>query len=187
MATYATALFLFVLPSDLVPPDPSIPVKIIFLIGIGTFIFPAVFVFTLVKSRRITNLKMENANERNWPLLVTSVIYGSCYYALQRSAIPGFIILFLLGATCTMVLTLLINLRWKISLHMTGIGGLCGGLSALMLLGESMSIPILSGAFLVAGLVGTVRLYLRAHNEAQVGAGFLLGFAAEFFLLFLLR
>ena len=153
---------------------------------VGTFLFPAVFIFMLVKSGRISSLKMENPNERNWPLLLTTVIYGSCYYALHTTAVPAFIQIFMLGATCSMALTLFINLRWKISLHTTGIGGFCGAFTALMLLGESANVFILAFAFIAAGLVGTARLYLQAHNETQIGIGFLLGFAVEFGLVFFL-
>lgn len=186
MTTYATVLFLFVLPSDIAPPDESIPLKILMLAIIGTFLFPAVFIFMLVKSGRISNLKMDNPNERNWPLLLTTVIYGSCYYALHTTAVPAFIQIFMLGATCSMAVTLFINLQWKISLHTTGIGGFCGAFTSLMLLGESVNITILALAFVAAGLVGTARLYLQSHNEAQVGFGFLLGFLVESGLVYFL-
>lgn len=185
MTSYASLLYFYLLPSAIVPPGEDITRRIVLLVAAGTFLFPATFVYTLVKTGRISGLKMEKAGERNWPLLVTSVIYGTCYYILRNPAIPDFIQLFLLGATCSMVFILLINMRWKISMHMAGIGGLCGALSGYMILGGSGGMILLAGIFLLSGILGTARLYLRAHTEAQVLAGFVLGFALEILLMLL--
>jgi membrane-associated phospholipid phosphatase len=81
--------------------------------------------------------------------------------------------------------TLLITYYWKISMHMTGIGGLCG---AFLLLGIVWPVDlrlILAGLFFIAGIVGSSRLVLQVHTPAQVAAGFIAGLLPQLSLLLL--
>ena len=126
---------------------------------------------------------MEDQSERNWPLLQTAVVYAFAFYTLKTKSVPVFIPLFILGAIGSMVHAMVINLRWKISLHMIGIGGFCGGLSALFILTQEGNPIYLAVAFVLAGILGTARLLLNAHNALQILAGFALGFAIELGLL----
>lgn len=180
IASYATALYLFRLPSDFGTSSILLPLIILGMIITGTFLLPALSTIIMVRIGNIGSLKMERQEERNWPLLLTAMIYFACYYALNMRQIPGFIQLFLLGAGASMVAGLLINLRWKLSLHMIGIGGLCGGLSGFFFAGAGSDINLLAVCFLLAGALGTARLFLQAHSPAQILLGFLIGFAAEF-------
>ena len=73
----------------------------------------------------------------------------------------------------------LINLRWKISIHMTGIGGLFGLIYGLS---YSMNMPmiyLLMIIAVIAGVLGMSRMLLKAHTPAQVYVGFLSGFFIE--------
>lgn len=183
MVTYAAAIFLFVLPSDFQPVSPELPWKILGLLFISTVLMPLTFVFMMLRMGRIDTMQMERQRERNWPLLTTAMIYAGGYYAIRSRAVPDFIQLFLLGAVIGMLLALVVNLKWKISLHMIGIGGLCGGITAAFMLGIDGNLWLAAGCFLAAGLLGTARLYLHAHSPVQVLAGFLTGFAVEFGLM----
>jgi membrane-associated phospholipid phosphatase len=82
----------------------------------------------------------------------------------------------ILGTTIAAIITLLINLRWKISAHMVGIGGVLGaviGISERFMQNLNGTIIVL---FLVAGMIGYARLKLDAHTSLQVYAGFATGF-----------
>lgn len=80
-----------------------------------------------------------------------------------------------------MVIAIIITLKWKISAHMFGVGGLIGGAMAVSYYVERTNpYYMLMGLFLMAGLVGTSRLLLRRHTLYQVIAGFLLGFMVSF-------
>ena len=74
----------------------------------------------------------------------------------------------------------LISLRWKISAHLTGMGGLCAFIAVLSTTyGASPSVMwVLIASVLISGIVGVARLGLGSHTPAQAGAGFLLGAAA---------
>jgi membrane-associated phospholipid phosphatase len=84
-----------------------------------------------------------------------------------------------------MVVAMIVNLKWKISLHMIGIGGLCGGVTSMFIMLQEGNPLWLALLFLCAGTLGTARLILQAHNSLQILAGFVAGFAIEFGLLML--
>ncbi|MCX6310500.1 MAG: hypothetical protein NT084_02575 [Bacteroidetes bacterium] len=184
MVTYAAAIYLFFMPSDFGFPDNDIPLRIVGMLFICTVILPVLSVLFMLRFGKIESVQMEQQQERNWPLLQSAIIYVGAYYVLHSRVVPIFIQLFLLGSIVGILFSLLVNLRWKISLHMIGIGGLCGGISVAMLLQNVGAPIILSVCFLIAGLLGTARLYLHAHSPAQILAGFTAGFAIEFLLLF---
>ena len=48
------------------------------------------------------------------------------------------------------------------------------------------NIPVLMFLLILSGMLGSARLYLRAHNHLQVYVGFLLGCIVEFAGLFFL-
>jgi len=94
--------------------------------------------------------------------------------------------LLLLGATFALVLTMLINLKWKISAHMVGIGGVIGaiiGLSMRLFVDYRLIIMIL---IIVAGLIGSSRMLLNAHSPAQIYFGFGVGISSQLLLFLLL-
>ena len=183
MVTYGAVIYFFLLPSDFLPEDKSFFYRVLGLIFTGTFLIPVLFTFSMKRFGQISSLQLEKQRERNWPLLVTAIVYVVAFYSLRSRVIPGFIQLYLLGAIVGILFSLLVNLRWKISLHLIGIGGLCGGISAIMYTMEMGNPMLLALCFLAAGILGTSRLILRAHTPAQILAGFASGFAIEFLIM----
>ena len=86
----------------------------------------------------------------------------------------------MVGATLSLMLIFLINFFWKISAHMAGIGGLCGGVFACALSFQSNPVALICILILISGAFGYSRLYLRAHTMGQVICGYVLGFACVF-------
>jgi hypothetical protein len=82
-----------------------------------------------------------------------------------------------------------INVLDKISLHTVGMGGLVGMLTITMGLFGANGIAIggvtvglglmLLAGVLLAGMVGTARLALGAHDSVQVYSGYIVGFVAQ--------
>jgi hypothetical protein len=180
----ASAGVLYFFPSYNQADDSRLRLIIVVALAVGTIFLPMVSVFMMLKMGRISSVRMENQRERNWPLLQTIIIYMAAFYVLRARVVPPFIPFFLLGSIVGLLLTLLINLRWKISLHLVAWGGMCGGLLAAFVQLEEGPPWMLASAFLVAGIVGTSRLLLQAHSPAQVYAGFTLGFGVEFAVIY---
>jgi hypothetical protein len=183
MATYGAIIYFFLIPSGFGYKDESVPWLFVSMIFTSTALIPATALLFLWKLGTIKSVRIEDQKERNWPLLFGATIYFAAYYMLQKMPIPPFILLFLLGAILGILVSLAINLKWKISLHMIGIGGLCGATAIILFLQEAGSPLILTSLFFIAGLLGTARLYLEAHSPAQIFVGFLTGFSLQFILI----
>lgn len=183
MATYATAIYVFVLPSPYVYSDTRIPYFLVGLVATGTFMLPAFFSLLMLRMGKINSLQMETIGERNWPLVFTTAIYFVILYVLHTRAIPTFIQIFVLGSTASMIVALVVNLKWKISLHMIGAGGLCGGIAANMYVTGDGPMKVLALVVIVSGAIASARHYLGSHSFGQLFVGYLSGFAIMFSLM----
>lgn len=166
--------------------SPQIKLGIYFVVFFNTCFVPALLTLYLKKKNMIDSLEMETTEERKLPYLATAFFYAFTYYLLRKLHISPVIYVFMLGATISLVLTILINTRWKISAHMIGWGGLTGAIIGIAFrLGADLRI-VIALVFLVSGLVGYSRLKLSAHTPAQIYSGFLLGSSCQLLLLLLL-
>ena len=104
--------------------------------------------------------------------------YTVAAYYLYYCHSPQWFVMFMVGSAVTVLIMALINLKWKISAHMAGIGGVVAlvyqihvqGLSAFDLFW------MLCITIMVAGLLGSARLVLNRHDAWQVLAGVVVGF-----------
>jgi hypothetical protein len=185
MPTFGLLCYYSVFPMIAHFSDSDLFIQIFVRILLFTLLLPLISVLFMMRFGKVSTIFIEDKRERSWPLLMASAIYLFTYcFILNSPRVPAFIQLFVLGAACAMLLALLINLRWKISLHMIGIGGLCGGLTVIYYYLQEGNPLWLGVWFMLAGILGTARLIVNAHTPLQVLAGFVLGFAAEFLLAF---
>ena len=140
-----------------------------------TAVFPLTSMLLMRRTGLVTDMTMPTRQERIPAYLSTLVYYGMCYYLLRTRLDNPVTLGIFFGATLGLLLVLLITLRWKISAHMAGIGGLIGALLAVMVMDDSEAPVLLCGLFLLAGTLGTARLVASDHTPTQVYAGALLG------------
>ncbi|MCB0792563.1 MAG: hypothetical protein H6595_06620 [Flavobacteriales bacterium] len=151
------------------------------MVFVLTVLFPLTTTLLLLRSGAITGLSMPHRQERVIPFLMTLFYFTLCYYLLaHRTPQHEATLAMFLGALVALLLTTVITLRWKISVHMVGIGGLLGALTGLLMLHHTFA-PLEMALFIVlAGALGTARLLTSDHTPLQVGAGALLGFACTY-------
>ncbi len=158
--------------------------RIIFsLVFLTTAAFPVLTAMILLQKGRIRSFEMETVAERRIPFLAASVCYLICYYLLLRLPVPRMLSLMVLGAAITVIIAWLLSFRWKVSIHMIGIGGLTGmmfGLSQVLNAGLEL---IIVGIIILSGFLGTARMQLGAHTSAQIYTGFAIGFITEWLIL----
>ena len=181
----AYALFvIFRLNSFLaVTVSPQLQWAIYAVVVLDTIVIPLFITYILFNKGWVRSLDMEDREERFVPYLTNALCLLLSYYMLKRLQAPNLICLMMLGAVAAVMLAVIINLRWKISIHMIGVGGLTGiffGLSTFLL--ADLHTPIVI-SILVAGVLGTARLSLAAHQPAQIYTGFVVGFLCEFLML----
>jgi len=148
-----------------------------------TFLLPTINALILLRMGKIKSLEMETTAERTVPYLSTTFYFFALFYLFYSAHFPAVLSALVLGAAISILLTLIINYRWKISAHAIGTGGIIGaaiGLSFRLL--TDMNIVLMLVIF-CAGLTGYARLKLNAHTPAQVYSGFLLGTLIELTLM----
>ncbi len=158
----------------------TLPIAYIVISIIGTFFITCCIPFSaivlLVKKGKITDVYLMNRRERIAPYLCCLVSYAFWYYFIVRIlGLPSVISGMAIAATLAIAIVTLINIWWKISAHLAGMGALLGsvisfswyyGIYPLML------ILVILGLSL---LLMYARLILKQHTSLQVVCGFLLG------------
>ena len=165
--------------------DPSGKRSIYLIVSLTTLMMPLLIMPVLLKTKIIHSYLLVDREERRIPLLLTALMYLTGAYLLQRVDAPILLSLFLNGSSLIILSLVVINWRWKISMHMAGIGGVTGMLLAISIRWMLEVEPIIAILFLVAGFVGFARLKDNDHSPAQVYAGYLLGFGVNFLLILL--
>ena len=145
------------------------------IIIIFTFVLPLIVSFLLLKLKRIKSLEMEKKEERNSPLFYTILIMilGFSFFKTTAYLSPHLCSIYL-SLVIILTLAFLITKKWKISLHMLGIGGATGSFIAMNIVFGNLYYWIIIFFFL-SGLLAFSRLDLHAHNKIQVYIGFFLG------------
>lgn len=176
MPTYGVFLALWVSILCLLPYGRRVAILLVCM-GI-TCIMPLIFLSVLRHFKLVKDLHVNIREQRLIPYLFTSLCTAVAAYYLYYCHAPQWFTMFMVGVAITILVMALINLKWKISAHMAGIGGVIAliyqihvqGLSAFDLFG------MLCFSIIVAGLLGSARLVLKRHDTWQVLAGVVVGF-----------
>ncbi len=156
-----------------------------------SILFPLLSVLLMKGLGLIQSIQMKTDKERVGPMIATAIFYLWLYVNIRsNNMVPQAFSFFVLGSTIALFIAFFINQFSRISLHTIGIGGLLMGLIfvrynfsyeffnlSLGNLGEyiiHVDLLIIC-CVIIAGLIGTARLYLQAHDKSQVYAGYMVG------------
>lgn len=168
---------------------------LILIIFLSSVLIPFVAVIMTYFLGWIESFEHMSRQERIAPLIVTIVMYVSLYYYISKSNVfPLFFQTSTLGMVIGLFIAFFLNNFTKISLHAVGMGGLVSVTILMMLhfayqvveinlpfFGELVisKYTILYLILILAGLVCTARLILKAHRLPDIYGGFLVGFFAQ--------
>lgn len=172
---------------------------LILQVFLSTFFIPGFAVAMLKFTGLVGSLEMRTKQERIGPYVITGMFYIWMFRNfLGNAQVPTAFTSFLLGAAIGLFIAFFINIFSKISAHTVGMGGLLGMVvitlaqfshdTFLLHLGGWGTFEIgmswvLISTVLVAGLVGTARLILQAHEPSDLYGGYLVGFVSQFIAL----
>lgn len=160
---------------------------ILLIVAITTLFFPLAVLPVLYYQKLITKITVSERKERLIPMFLTILFYYFGYYILHKYSAPIYLQDFLIATIVAITLASIIHLKWKISTHMIGVGGILGLLSSMDFLFQTHYTSVMMLVILAAGVVGTSRLYLKEHNHFQIYAGFLLGYLVVFLTIVLMN
>ena len=93
-----------------------------------TILMPTLTIFLF---RKINGFSPEDLGERKrrfMPFLLTITSYVFCLVMMHRLNIPWYMTGIILAALIMMVICIVVNLKWKLSEHMAGVGAIVAGI-----------------------------------------------------------
>ena len=171
------ALFLFTYLSLL---PWQFKAAILALVILGTILLPRWTILFWRKSRGWERHLLRLRENRYFPYLIYILYYVFTLHTLNRFHLPHYMSGILVSSLLIQGCCFLINLKWKISVHCAGAGGVTGALIAYSLLFYFNPIGWLCVSIFISGLVGSSRMLLRQHDLWQVVAGTSLGIVGGF-------
>ena len=181
MPTYGMILYM----AAMLVRTPNLPSIYIYTSVITTFVLtaliPIILMLILWKRGSISSLHIDNASERTTPYIYTLICFGFwCYFVGDILKMPVVWLVVAIGATAALLAVTIINRWWKISAHLTALGGLLGGVFSIALYYSALPTLLIIGILIVSLLLMYARLYLNAHTPMQVVCGYILGLLCTF-------
>ncbi|MDD3721299.1 MAG: hypothetical protein PHW92_02260 [Lutibacter sp.] len=175
-------LFFLFIPKFIFKPQEYSILTIIFVV---TYIFPLILLWLLKRFGLINSYQMVTIEERKFPTLLFISISLFIGFWLFKSSVVDILALLFFGYGLSLISTsIFLYLKLKISLHTMAISGLIGFLIYYSYYYKINLTPILALLFVIAGLVASARLRLRAHKLNEVMLGGVVGFTAQFIVYF---
>lgn len=173
--------------------------KFIITVFFTSFLIPAFAIFMMWRLKLISSLAMKDKQDRIAPFIVTGVFYLWVLRSVMAdSNIPTAFLIAVMGTTIGLFMSFIINIFFKVSLHAVSMGGLVGMVLIVMWLYSygsfSINVPIVGSSeisinlililsILIAGLVGSSRLFLKAHKPIELYVGFVVGLVCQYIAL----
>jgi len=178
--TYGMLIYFLSLRSFITYPTPLIWIGVL-----GTLLFtcllPMSVILVMIRRGNLTDIYIRNAKQRTMPYIYSTICYGFwAYFCSEVMQLPRFIVITAIASAVALVVVLLINRTWKISAHLTALGGLFGAMMSFSLTTGVSATPALIGCSVAALLLMFARVYDSSHTPLQVVCGYLLGTLAVF-------
>lgn len=179
MPIYIFGMVFLFLPELVFPIRANMLLPLFSFIAVATFVLPLLCIFLMKMSGIISNIDLEEREERFAPHLVSTFLYSSTTYFFytKLASVPN-AYLILGSMTACMAAVTVVNFFWKISAHSSAMGGLTVFIVMVLSLYELGFLwATLLAVIFLSGLVMASRLFLQMHTLGQVCAGYLLGIA----------
>lgn len=140
-----------------------------------TILTPWLFIFLYKWMNKWSMKEMSERKRRFIPYVLTMMSYTTCLIIMKRMHFPFYFSSIIVATLLCMGVCVLLNFKWRISVHLAGCGMFIGGLLAYSLLFYFNPIEWLCGFILLAGIQGTARISYHQHTLFEVIAGFVTG------------
>ncbi|MBO0322953.1 hypothetical protein J0X14_11655 [Muricauda sp. CAU 1633] len=153
-------------------------------IFILTVIIPIIFFLILKNLGVIHSIFLPTLEERKYPLYISCILFLMILYKVIPNNYVHELFYFFTGLlTATATALILLFLKFKTSMHLLGMGSILMFMVGLSIHFEVNITLAISIFVLFTGLVTTSRLYLKAHNKAELFIGFLVGCCSQLIIL----
>lgn len=151
-------------------------------IGVTAVGFPLFTILLLKPLGFISSYQMPTARERTIPLMAIMIFYfwvTHVFNNMPGPPVPLVLKVLLLGNFWGVIIIFMINIFTKISLHTTVAGAMIGIIVVLMIISPGNMIVPFFVALVIAGIMGTARMILGAHERGDIWLGYFVGILVQ--------
>ena len=148
-----------------------------------TILTPTITIFLFRKINGFARQELSERKKRYVPILLTIISYVFCLLMMRKLNIPWYMTGIIFVSLVISIICILVNLKWKLSEHMAGMGGIIGGLVSFSALFSYNPVVWLCLFILIAGIWGSARIVLGHHTLGEVLSGFVVGLVCSFLIL----
>ncbi len=180
MTTYLVLLLGIFFPQMLLIKTSALK-SFALLVFFVTFVLPALNIVMFKVNGVISSLTLARREERILPFIFISVIYSlvTALFFYKGSFGSNFNKLMLI-ITALIVISTLITLFYKVSIHSISIWGAVGILLPLNKIVEESLLWPTAIIIVIAGIIMSSRLFLNAHTPREILLGAVVGFSVGF-------
>ena len=148
-----------------------------------TILTPTITIFLFRKINGFARQELSERKKRYVPILLTIISYVFCLLMMRKLNIPWYMTGIIFVSLVISIICILVNLKWKLSEHMAGMGGIIGRLVSFSALFSYNPVVWLCLFILIAGILGSARIVLGHHTLGEVLSGFVVGLVCSFLIL----
>ncbi|MFT0433226.1 hypothetical protein [Bacteroides thetaiotaomicron] len=148
-----------------------------------TILTPTITIFLFRKINGFARQELSERKKRYVPILLTIISYVFCLLMMRKLNIPWYMTGIIFVSLVISIICILVNLKWKLSEHMAGMGGIIGGLVSFSALFSYNPVVWLCLFILIAGILGSARIVLGHHTLGELLSGFVVGLVCSFLIL----
>jgi len=182
MPLIMAALLMYLSPNSFAGVTPKQQGECLLIIGSTAIFFPLFSILLMKPLGFISSFHMPTARERTIPLMVTMVFYfwvSHVFNSIQEFPIPLILKILMLGNFWGVIALFMINIFTKISMHTAAAGGMVGILIVLLILSPINMVAPFFASLVIAGLIGTARMILGAHERGDIWLGYIIGLLVQ--------
>ena len=145
------------------------------IVFLCTAVLPLTIIPALYFLNMVQKITIDERRQRIIPLFFTSLSFYMAYFLIVKFSPIQLVNLFLLASVIVGFIILLISILWKVSIHMSGIGGITALIGILSVAYSADLAIYLSISLLMGGFIAAARLALNSHTILQLIAGYIVG------------
>lgn len=184
LPTIGVLLYFLFIPKMLTQQQELYILALVFVV---TYIIPIIILFLLKSLRMIKDMYVMSLRERKIPVVLMIIIFYFLGRMFTANAVTYDLgVLFYASSLGLILVNILFLWKIKTSLHLMGMGNTLGFLLVLDHQYGVSALPAIMILILLSGVLGSARIYLKAHVPKEVYLGFFLGIISQFLMFYIL-
>lgn len=148
------------------------------IVLVSTLLLPLSILPLLKFQKLISSYNLVDRKERIIPIILSIIFYFMGFYLMTKIPMTNIIQSFYKAMMIAILGVAIVSLYWKISIHMTSMGGLLAVATFINIYYQSNSFIWTILILILSGIMGSSRLLLGRHKPSQVYVGYLWGFTS---------